>query len=360
MGLLILYLSLAIGISFFCSILEAVLLSVTPSYIAMLEKERPKTGRMLNELKGDIDKPLSAILSLNTIANTGGAAGVGAQAQVVFGEVYITIISIALTLMILVFSEIIPKTIGAKYWRSLAGAAARVLKVLIVVLYPLVLLSRGVTYLMSNNQKKQSFSREEFSALADLGTEEGIFQEKESRIFKNLIRFRSLRAKDIMTPRTVVVAFPEDVTVEEVFRQQEDIRVSRIPIFESNRDNITGYVLKNDLLVSLAKNETNRLLREFHREILILPDLLKLVDLFERLLEKQEHIAVLVDEYGGLSGIVTMEDVVETLLGMEIIDEADNIRDMQVLARQRWRERAKRLGLVEQDEKRNVDNVTSE
>jgi len=360
MGLLILYLSLAIGISFFCSILEAVLLSVTPSYIAMMEKERPHTGRLLSRLKGDIDKPLSAILSLNTIANTGGAAGVGAQAQAVFGEVYITIISIALTLMILVFSEIIPKTVGAKYWRVLAGAAARVLQVLIVVLFPLVLLSRGITHLMSREEKQQSFSREEFSALADLGTEEGIFQEKESRIFKNLIRFRSLRAKDIMTPRTVVVAFPEKETVEEVFRQQEEIRVSRIPVFQSNRDNITGYVLKNDLLVSLAKNETNRLLREFRREIMILPDLLKLVDLFERLLEKQEHIAVLVDEYGGLSGIVTMEDVVETLLGMEIIDEADNIRDMQVLARQRWRERAKRLGLVEQGEERNVDNVTSE
>lgn len=359
MGLLILYLGLAIGISFFCSILEAVLLSVTPSYIAMMEKEHPRTGKLLNSLKGDINKPLSAILSLNTIANTGGAAGVGAQAQVVFGETYITIISIALTLMILVFSEIIPKTVGAKYWRNLAGVSARTLRVLIVVLYPLVLLSRGITKTLSRDEQQQSFSREEFSALADLGTEEGIFQEKESRIFKNLIRFRSLRAKDIMTPRTVVVAFQENMTVEEVMRQQEELRVSRIPIFESNRDNITGYVLKNDLLVSLAKDETNQPLRVFRREILILPDLLKLGDLFERLLERQEHIAVLVDEYGGLSGIVTMEDVVETLLGMEIIDEADNIRDMQVLARQRWRERAKRLGLVEQEEEHNMDNVTS-
>ncbi len=359
MGLLIFYLSAAIVVSFFCSILEAVLLSVTPSFIAMMEKEHPRTGEILGDLKDDIDRPLSAILSLNTIAHTAGAAGVGAQAQIVFGEAYITLISVILTLLILVFSEIIPKTLGANYWRALAGAAGRVLKFLIIILYPFVLLSRAITNLLSREGRTQSFSREEFSAMADLGTEEGIFQEKESRVFKNLIRFRSLRAKDIMTPRTVVVAFSEEMTVEEVFESNEEIPVSRIPIFQSNRDNITGYVLKNDLLVSLARGETHQKLVNFRRDVLILPDLLKLVDLFERLLEKQEHIAVLVDEYGGLSGIVTMEDVVETLLGMEIIDEADNIRDMQVLARQRWRSRAKKLGLVDPNQESDIDKMDS-
>ncbi len=360
MGLLIFYLSLAIGVSFLCSILEAVLLSITPSYIAMMENKHPKTGQILGEVKDDIDKSLSAILSLNTIAHTAGAAGVGAQAQIVFGEVYVTIITIILTLLILVLSEIIPKTLGARYWRNLAGISGRVLKFLIITLYPFVVLSRLITNLLAREGESQSFSREEFSAMAELGTEEGIFQEKESRIFKNLIRFRSLRARDIMTPRTVVVAFPEDMMVKAVVEEREELRVSRIPVFESNRDNITGYVLKNDLLVSMAKDETERPLRDFRRDVLILPDLLKLADLFERLLEKQEHIAVLVDEYGGLSGIVTMEDVVETLLGMEIIDEADNIRDMQMLARQRWQDRAKRLGLVEKDEEISLEDLESE
>ncbi|HKJ67665.1 MAG TPA: CNNM domain-containing protein, partial [bacterium] len=342
-----------------CSILEAVILSITPSYIAMMENKHPHTGQILSELKDDIDQPLSAILSLNTIAHTAGAAGVGAQAQIVFGEVYVTVITIILTLLILVLSEIIPKTLGARYWRTLAGIAGRVLKILIIILSPFVLLSRLITNLMAKEGDRQSFSREEFTAMAELGTEEGIFQEKESRIFKNLIRFRQLRARDIMTPRTVVVAFPEEMTVREVFEQRDELRVSRIPVFESNRDNITGYVLKNDLLVRMAKDETDRPLRDFRRDVLILPDLLKLADLFERLLEKQEHIAVLVDEYGGLSGIVTMEDVVETLLGMEIIDEADNIRDMQVLARQRWQDRAKRLGLVEKDEEISLEDLES-
>jgi len=357
MTLLIFYLALAIGVSFICSILEAVLLSITPSYIAMMENENPATGQILSDLKSDIDKPLSAILSMNTIAHTAGAAGVGAQAQIVFGEVYVTVITIILTLLILVLSEIIPKTLGAKYWRNLASIAGRTLKIFILVLYPFVLLSRLITNMLSREGESQSFSREEFSAMAELGTEEGIFHEKESRIFKNLIRFQSLRAKDIMTPRTVVVAFQEDKTVQEVLENREELRVSRIPVFDSNRDSITGYVLKNDLLVSMAKDEVGRPLKDFRRDVKILPDLLKLADLFERLLENQEHIAVLVDEYGGLSGIVTMEDVVETLLGMEIIDEADNIRDMQVLARQRWRDRAQRLGLVEQDEEIDADRI---
>jgi CBS domain containing-hemolysin-like protein len=350
MELLIFYLILAIGVSFFCSIMEAVLLSVTPSYIAILEKRHPLAGSILRDLKSDIDKPLSAILSLNTIAHTVGAAGVGAQAQLVFGETYVAIISAVLTFLILVLSEIIPKTLGANYWRNMAAFSARSLQIMIYVMYPFVVLARLITNLMARDENAEMFSREEFSAQVDLGTEEGVFEEKESRIFKNLIRFSSLRASDIMTPRTVVVAYPEKRTVEEVMENAEELRVSRIPVFDESQDNITGYVLKNDLLISMARNETEKALKEFRREIMILPDLLKLGDLFERLLERQEHIAVLVDEYGGLSGIVTMEDVVETLLGMEIIDEVDNIRDMQVLARQRWKERAKRLGLLEMNE----------
>ena len=346
MGLLIFYLILAIGVSFLCSILEAVLLSITPSFVAVLERQDAKSGKILRDLKQDIDRPLSAILSLNTIAHTVGAAGVGAQAQVVFGNAYVSITSAILTLLILVFSEIIPKTLGATYWKSLSGFAARITNILIYITYPLVLLSQGITKLLSSEEKQPTVSREEFSAMAEVGFEEGVFEEGESNIFKNLIRFRSLRVKDIMTPRIVVVKFQEDQTINEILQQKEDLRVSRMPVYGDDDEDITGYVLKNDLYYNLSEDNGDKKLKEIRREVLIVPETISLKTLFERLLEKQEHIAVVVDEYGGLSGVVTMEDVVETLLGMEIVDEIDAIEDMQKLARQKWRERAKRLGIV--------------
>ncbi|MDZ7717277.1 MAG: hemolysin family protein [Balneolaceae bacterium] len=345
MGLLLFYLALAIGVSFLCSILEAVLLSITPSYIAVLEKQGHASGNILRSLKKDIDRPLSAILSLNTIAHTIGAAGVGAQAQVVFGNAYVTATSIILTLAILIFSEIIPKTLGATYWKKLSGFAAKTTKGLIIITYPLVLLSKGITNLLSSEEKQPSVSREEFSALADIGHKEGIFEEEESNIFKNLIRFNSLRVKDIMTPRIVVVKFPEDLTIQEVMSSKDDLRVSRIPVYGKNEEDITGYVLKNDIYLNYSEGNEEKKLKDIKREVLILPENISIKTLFERLLESQEHIAVVVDEYGGFSGVVTMEDVVETLLGMEIVDEIDAIDDMQKLARQKWRERAKRLGI---------------
>lgn len=345
MELLVFYLILAIGVSFLCSILEAVLLSITPSYIAVLEKKKHKSGPILRELKKDIDQPLSAILSLNTIAHTIGAAGVGAQAQVVFGNAYVTATSIILTLAILIFSEIIPKTLGATYWKKLAGFAARTTKILIVITYPFVLLSKGITHLISSEEKQPSMSREEFSAMAELGHEEGVFEKEESNIFKNLIRFNSLRVKDIMTPRIVVVKYPEAISIKKVLDQKEELRVSRMPVYGEDEEDITGYVLKNDLYLNFSEGNGEKTLKEIKREVLILPENISIKTLLERLLENQEHIAVVVDEYGGFSGVVTMEDVVETLLGMEIVDEIDAIDDMQKLARKKWRERAKRLGI---------------
>ena len=352
MSLLIFYLVLAIGASFLCSILEAVLLSITPSFVAVLERQGSANGKLLRDLKEDIDRPLSAILSLNTIAHTVGAAGVGAQAQVVFGNAYVSVTSAVLTLLILIFSEIIPKTLGATYWKQLSGFAAKTTNILIYVTWPLVMLSKGITKWLSSEDKQPTVSREEFSAMAELGFEEGVFEEGESNIFKNLIRFSSLRVKDIMTPRIVVVKFQEDLTIKEVLGHKEELRVSRMPIFGENEEDITGYVLKNDLYYNLSEGNQEKKLKDIKREVLIIPETISLRTLFERLLEKQEHIAVVVDEYGGLSGVVTMEDVVETLLGMEIVDEIDAIEDMQKLARQKWRERAKRLGIVIPDKLR--------
>ena len=350
MNLLLFYLALAIGVSFLCSILEAVILSVSPSYIAMLEQDGHRSGSQLRKLKEDIDRPLSGILSLNTIAHTVGAAGVGAQAQIVFGETYVAITSAVLTFLILVLSEIIPKTLGATYWRQLAPLSAPLLRGLMVLLYPFVVLSQVITRIISRNAGNTAISREEFSAMADLGAEQGVFEEEESRIFKNLIRFNSLRASDIMTPRTVVVGFSEEDTVRDVFDRYKELRFSRLPLFGENRDDVTGYVLKNDLLIELARDRHDTPLKKIRREVLILPEMIHLRDLFERLLQRQDHIAIVVDEYGGFSGIVTMEDVVETLLGMEIVDEVDAIEDMQKLARQNWLKRAQRLGIIEPEQ----------
>lgn len=359
MYLLIFYLSLAIGVSYLCSMLEAILLSVSHSYIAIMERKGARTGKLLRSYKEDIDRPLSAILSLNTIAHTVGAAGVGAQAQVVFGDAYVAITSAVLTFLILVLSEIIPKTIGATYWRNLAPFAARTLRVLMFVLYPLVVMSQAITRWLSHEEKMPSFSREEFGALAELGVEEGVFEEEESRIFKNLIRFNSLRIKDIMTPRTVVVGFDEDQTVGEVSDNVEQLHFSRLPVYGSARDEITGYVLKNDLLLMMARGETTQKLKDLKREVLIVPEMMPLQDFFERLMKKQEHIAVAVDEYGGFAGVVTMEDLVETLLGMEIIDEVDTIEDMQKMARKKWTDRARRLGIISGEETEEASSVDS-
>lgn len=349
MTLLFVYLFLALGVSFLCSILEAVLLSVNQSYIAVLENQGRRSAKLLRKLKDDVDRPLSAILSLNTIAHTVGAAGVGAQAQIVFGYSYVGIASAVLTLLILFLSEIIPKTLGATYWKTLAPVAARMLRWMIWFLYPFVVLSMTITRLLSDEKERPTFSREEFSAMADRGVEEGIFEKEESDILKNLVRFNSLRIKDIMTPRVVVVSFHEDTTVADVFEQYEELRFSRLPVYGKKEDDITGYILKNDLLIQLAQDQASATLKELKRDILILPETIALQNLFEKLLENQEHIAVAVDEYGGFSGIVTMEDVVETLLGMEIVDEVDAIEDMQKQARKNWRKRARKLGIVEEE-----------
>lgn len=346
MSLLVFYLVLAIGVSFLCSILEAVLLSITPSFVAVLGKKRKKSGILLRKLKADIDRPLSAILSLNTIAHTVGAAGVGAQAQVVFGNAYVSLTSAVLTLLILVLSEIIPKTLGATYWKKLAPFAARATHILIIITYPLVILSKGITRWLSPEENQPTLSREEFSAMADQGFEEGVFEEGESNIFKNLIRFRSLKVTDIMTPRIVVIKFQEDMTVSEVNQKVENLQFSRLPVYGKNDEDINGYILKTDILLYLAEGKGDIKLKDIKRDILVIPEMASLKTLFDHFLKKQEHIAIAVDEYGGFSGVVTMEDVVETLLGMEIVDEIDTIEDMQNLARQNWQERAKKLGIV--------------
>ncbi|WP_118830417.1 CNNM domain-containing protein [Salinibacter ruber] len=360
MGLLLLYVALAIGVSFLCSVMEAVLLSVTPSYVAALEREGSTVGKRLHQFKENVDRPLAAILSLNTIAHTVGAAGVGAQAAVVFGEAYTGIVAGVLTLLILVLSEIIPKTLGAVYWRTLTPALVRLLTATIIVMWPLVKLSQGLTYLLSQDQDEAAFSREEFTAMAELGEEEGVFEEKESRILRNLFRFNSLRVKDVMTPRTVIFQMPEHRTIGDVVEEHDEFRFSRIPVYDDDPDDITGYVLKDEMLLRAAQEEFDVSLSEISRDILVVHETLALPDLLERLLDRLEHIALVVDEYGGVAGVVTMEDVVETLLGLEIVDEADSVEDMQALARKQWFKRARELGMVSDEALEAPTNAEAE
>lgn len=345
MTLLIVYFSLAIAVSFLCSLMEAALLTVSPSYI-LSEEEKGKTyASKLKDLKTNIDKPLSAILSFNTIAHTVGAAGVGAQAVAIWGEQYFGLISAVLTIAILVLSEIIPKSLGANYWRQVVPWMGSVLNGMIYLLYPLVIFSQFITKAFSKSDG-QTTSREEVAALTNLGVQEGIFEESESKIIHNLIRFKSIRVSSVMTPRTVVLAIEESQTLKELFNIKKTMRFSRIPVYKESIDNIRGYVLKFDILDKLANDEFDHSIRELTREMTVVFEHYSIPVVLEILMNKREHIALVVDEYGGMAGIVTMEDILETLLGLEIQDESDSEADMQQLARKQWTARAKKLGLI--------------
>lgn len=334
MGLIFLYLFGALGISFLCSILEAVLLSTPMSYISMKEEEGNKTAKVLKKYKSEIDGPVAAILSLNTIAHTIGAAGVGAEAGKVFGEEYFGVISAILTILILVFSEIIPKTIGANSWRVLAIPSTKIIKVLIVLTYPLVKLSEFITKLFDRGEQT-TVSREEVSAMVNVGVEEGVFQVKEKKIIQNFIKLDSVLAEDIMTPNLVVESVPEKLTVKEFYALKE-LSHSRIPVYKDNRDYITGYILRATVLERLAEDKFNTKLSDIMRPMLSFGEEDSVSEIWEKMLENKEHISVITDEYGCMRGLVTMEDVIETMLGVEIVDEYDKTEDMQELARERW------------------------
>lgn len=345
MALLIFYVCLALGVSFLCSIMEAVLLSTSASYAVRLEQDKPRLGKKLKEYKRDIDKPLAAILSLNTIAHTVGAAGAGAQAAFVFGDAYIGVISAVLTFLILVFSEIIPKTIGAAYWRELNPIVIRLLGLTIISMWPLVKMAEILTRLMTKNKLEKQVHRDEFIALAELGSKEGIFHRYESRVLQNLFFLRDIRTRDIMTPRTVVFALPETKTVVECMAENTGFYFSRIPVYGENLDDVKGFVLKSDIFRAGHENP-ERTLKELCRPIIVFPGDLTLHEMFEKMMSESNHIALVVDNYGGTEGVVTMEDFIETLLGLEIVDEIDTAEDMQEIARKQWQKRAQRSGLI--------------
>ncbi|WP_338732180.1 hemolysin family protein [Mangrovimonas cancribranchiae] len=375
MGLLIFYALISIFFSFLCSILEAVLLSITPTFISLKEKEGKAYAETLKQLKTDVDKPLIAILTLNTIAHTVGAILVGVQAKVAYAELYGTttrkifgvtftedimvgVVSTIMTILILVASEIIPKTIGATYWKKLSNFTS---KALTIMIWPLRV--TGILWLLQLTTKLiggkghhgSVLSREDFHAMTDLAEEKGVFLESESKVIKNMLTFKDVQAKDIMTPRTVMKIEDEEMTIEAFFKKNSNIRFSRIPVYKDDSDNISGLVLKDEIFKEMAFGNGDKKLTEIKRNIIIINRTMPIPRLFEQLVESKNHMALVVDEYGSVSGLVTMEDVIETLLGMEIMDESDNIPDLQLLARRSWETRAKRLGLID-DESETPEN----
>ncbi|MBT8038752.1 MAG: HlyC/CorC family transporter [Xanthomonadales bacterium] len=345
MTLLIVYILVALVFSFLCSVAEAVLLSVSSAYVALLEKKGSAAGPLLRRMRKDINKPLAAILTLNTIAHTIGAAGAGAQVAVVFGNAYLGVASAILTLLILIFSEIIPKTLGAHHWRTLAPATAYGLRVLVWILYPFVKMSELLTRGLTDTPKLSGFSRQEFAVMAELSAREGQLAERESEVLKNLLLLRDTGVKDAMTPRPVVFSLPGDTTVEAFFDAHGENRFSRIPLYSDDPDALNGFVLRADLLLARAQNKGEQLLSEFERPMPVLPESLSLAQAFRNVLRHRSHIAQIVDEYGVLEGILTLEDIIETLLGLEIVDEGDEAIDMQEHARRLWRRRARKMGI---------------
>lgn len=346
MVLLLTYLAIALITSFLCSIMEAVLLSVPISYLKSNAQNGDKSANSMIELKEDIDKPLSAILTLNTVAHTVGAAGVGAQAIIVFGEGYFGFVSAVLTILILVLTEIIPKTLGANYSRELVGISSKIIKGMIFITYPLVWLSSILTKLLSREKAEFTTSREEISALASIGLQEGIFGDKENKIIQNLIKLKSIKIKEVMTPRIVVVTANEDMSMQEFLKNKEFLHFSRIPIYQDHRDNITGYIFRELVFEKLAEDQFDLKLKDIRRDIITFPEDMTLFDAWDELLQKKEHISLITDEYGGMDGITTLEDIIESLLGFEIVDEKDRVEDMQQYAMKRWKDKQKKYELL--------------
>ncbi len=340
MTLLITYLLIALSVSFMCSVLEAVLLSSTSSYIESLSKNGDsKSIKLIKDLKSNIDKPISSILILNTFAHTMGAAGVGAQAQLLFGDEWQTLIAFVLTLLILYTSEIIPKTIGAIYWKSLLVPSAYLISFMIKISYPLVWFSTLLTNYISSGKKDEiNFSRDEIMAVVTMGEKEGSIHSKESILIENLFKLKSIKTKEIMTPRSVVFALNADVTVEEAIEDDKMYIHSRIPIYEETIDDIIGIVFNQNILEESVEEREKTTLRDITVPVHKISENVPVSMLIDLFVKRKTHLFIVHDNYGQTSGVVTLEDAIETLLGVEIVDEMDEVEDMQSLAKDRTKQ----------------------
>lgn len=347
MALLLTYFCLAIGVSFVCSVMEAVMLSITLSYIETKERERAGSMKLLRKLKSNIDRPISAILTLNTVAHTIGAAGVGAEAARLWGNEVFGIVSAVLTVSILVLSEIVPKVIGATYWKSLAPLSAKIVQAMIFITYPLVIISELATNFLFKKKPSSTTSREEISVMAEMGKKEGILKEKENNIIQNLINLNDMSVKEAMTPRSVMVAANENMTLDEFVKVKRFSNFTRIPIYSESLDDISGYILRPMVYENILMGRGGMPLSKIRREFVVVYNNIPLATLWEHLLKRKEHIALVTDQYGGVDGLISMEDIIESILGLEIVDERDATEDMQQLARDKWERKKKEIDLID-------------
>lgn len=324
-------------------------MSTTFAYIIMREEEGYAPATLFKQYKTEPEKPLAAILSLNTVANTIGAAGVGQQATLVFGSAWFGVVSAVTTLLILIFSEIIPKTIGSTHWKGLMGFTVKTIRVLIVIMYPLVMLVKGVGRLVNRKEPESAVSREEVSAMANAGEEEGVIEEDENKIIQNIIKLDNVQAGDVMTPRVVAAIAPESMTLREYYDDDRYDHFSRIPVYAESPEFITGYILRDEALENLAEDKFTLTLGDIKRELPFFNEEKSISEIWDSLLKQKSQIAMIIDEYGCFQGILTMEDIIETIFGLEIIDESDEVSDMQQYARERWQQRQNRFKKIVTD-----------
>ena len=335
MLLLITYAALALGVSFLCSMLEASLLSVSTSHVAMLVERGSRFARQLQTMRSQVDRPLSAILTLNTVAHTVGAVGVGAEAAALWGHTSVGIASAIMTLLVLVLSEIIPKTLGAVYAKSLVSFTAVTTRLMMLVTYPILVMLQGISRLFGSHPHEESLSRGEINAAVRLGRQAGSLDATEYRTINNLMSLRRLKVREILTPRTILMALPENQTVEQVMQEHRSLRYARIPVYRGSVDQVTGYVTRFELIEAYRSGKGSAALSALARSIQAVPEQASVADALNLMLQKREHILLVVDEYGGLEGIITLEDTIESLLGLEIVDESDAAVDLQDVARRR-------------------------
>ena len=337
MNALVFYFLLALSVSFLCSLLESVILSISHTHIAVLIKEQRNSGSILETMKENINRPLAAILTVNTVANVVGAAGVGAETLLIYGSQWVAIVTAILTFSILIFSEIIPKTLGAIYWKRLSGFAAYTIRGLILITFPLVYLSESFYRLVGRNEKEQKVSREEMIAMAEMGEDEGTIEEKEGDIIENLLNLREMKAEEIMTPRNVIFALQKDQTVRDVVDKYSPIAFSRIPIFDKDLDMVVGFVHRYDLVNKQAEDKFDITMNELLDPIHTIKEDKSVADILDKFVRIRQQIFHVVDEFGTTTGIITLEDAIETLLGVEIVDEHDSVVDMRKLASEKWK-----------------------
>lgn len=349
MTTLIFFFVLSILFSFLCSVWEAVLLSITPSYITQKVHTGSPQGETLQKFKEDIDKPLSAILTLNTIAHTVGAIGVGAQAGKVFGTRSLNlglfelsgeaIVASVMTIAILILSEIIPKTIGANYWKKLTPFTISSLKILLFLLGPFVWISQLITKNLKKDKSASVLSRADFRAITQAGYESGALKETESRTIGNILKLDQITVKTIMTPRSVMVSTVENVSLKDFYNKDMPLKYSRIPVFDTDKEQIRGILLKDDLFQGLIEQEGEQSVSNIMKEPVFITESENLTKLQNLLMETNNHIAVVTDEFGAVLGIATWEDLLETILGLEILDETDDVEDLQSYAKELWEKR---------------------